>query len=378
MKYFISAGEASGDLHAAALIGALRAVEPEARFTFLGGDLMAAAASSEPLIHYRRMAFMGFSEVLRHLSDIRANLRCALQALEQERPDCLVLVDYPSFNLKLARRAKALGIPVCWYISPKVWAWKEYRVRSLRRYVDCMLCILPFEVEFYRRHGMEVTYVGNPSLEEVDRKLAALPSHELFCASHLIDVTRPILALVPGSRVGEIRNNLPIMAAVAARHPDLDPVIAAAPGIDEELYVRYAPGIRCVAGDTFALMANSVAALVTSGTATLECALIGTPQVVCYRANGSRLSYSIMHRLLHVDYVSLPNLIADALVIPEMLVHLCTVDSVDAELSAILPGKPGRAGQIEGYARMRRRLGVASAAATAAQMIARLAHEHRK
>ncbi len=168
------------------------------------------------------------------------------------------------------------------------------------------------------------------------------------------------------------------MAAVAARHPDLDPVIAAAPGIDEELYVRYAPGIRCVAGDTFALMANSVAALVTSGTATLECALIGTPQVVCYRANGSRLSYSIMHRLLHVDYVSLPNLIADALVIPEMLVHLCTVDSVDAELSAILPGKPGRAGQIEGYARMRRRLGVASAAATAAQMIARLAHEHRK
>lgn len=368
MHYFISAGEASGDLHAAALIGQLRAGDPDARFTFLGGDLMAEASGCSPLIHYRRMAFMGFSEVLRHLGDIRANLSTARTQLKESRPDCLILVDYPGFNLKLAKEGHRLGIPVVWYISPKVWAWKEYRVRSLRRYVDLLLCILPFETDYFRRHGVDAIYVGNPSLEEVDRKLSSGRVGEEFRRRHGIAPDATLLALVPGSRTGEIRNNLPIMAEVARRHPELTAVVAGAPGIAPESYSAYT-SLPVITGETFDMMAAADAALVTSGTATLECALAGTPQVVCYRANGSRLSYNIMRRLLHVDHVSLPNLIADAAIVPEMLVHLCTADSVDSRLSDILPGQPGRQAQLDGYSLMRRRLGTTSAAATAAHRI---------
>ena len=176
MHYFLSAGEASGDLHASALIAAIRALDHEARFTFLGGDLMADAAGIGPLIHYRRMAFMGFSEVLRHLPEVLTNLRTARGALGRERPSCLILVDYPSFNLKLAAHARTLGIPVYWYIAPKVWAWKEYRVKDIRRLVRRVLSILPFEVDFFRRHGIDVSYVGNPSLEEIDARLVRRPS----------------------------------------------------------------------------------------------------------------------------------------------------------------------------------------------------------
>lgn len=371
MRYFVSAGEASGDLHAAALIAQLRKLDPAAQFVFLGGDLMAEAAGCAPLIHYRQMAFMGFSEVLRHLPQIGENLKAAKQAIAASRPDCVILVDYPGFNLKLAKYASSLGIPVCWYIAPKVWAWKEHRIKALRRYVDLLLCILPFEVDYFRRHAIDAVYVGNPSLEEVDRKLAKRPSFKDFTARYGL-ADKPILALVPGSRFGEIKNNLPIMRDVAARYPELQPVIAEAPNIDAEVYARFAPELPRVAGATFDLMAEATAALVTSGTATLECALAGTPQVVCYRANGSRLSYNLMKMVLHIKYVALPNLIADSAIIPEMLVHLCTVEGVDRELSQILPGTPGRQRQLEGYALMRRRLGTSLAAETAAAEIVKL------
>lgn len=368
MHYFISAGEPSGDLHASALIEALKDCDSKAGFTFLGGDMMAAAAGHAPVIHYNRMAYMGFSEVLRNLGTIRENFAVAKEALRESGADALILVDYPSFNLKLAKLAKRLGIPVFYYISPKVWAWKEWRVKQLRRYVSHILSILPFEVEYFRDKDVKVTYVGNPSREEVDHKLENSGSFADFLNEAGLPSGRPILALVPGSRKGEIRNNLPIMDLVARRHADFQPVIAVAPGISAEFYDTYSSFPR-VSGDTFRLMHFAEAALVTSGTATLECALAGTPQVVCYRANGSKLSYNIMKHLIKAPFVSLPNLIAGRDIIPEMLVHLCTVDSVDSKLSAILPGGSDRGKQIKGYAEMRQMLGDGTAAATAASII---------
>ncbi len=367
MHYFISAGEPSGDLHASALIAALKKLDDRARFTFLGGDLMACAAGCDPIIHYKRMAFMGFSEVLRNLKTIFGNFRVARWALRDSRCDALILVDYPSFNLKLAKEASKLGIPVFYYIAPKVWAWKEWRVKDLRRYVSRVLSILPFEKDYFARKNVVATYVGNPSREEIDARIAAMPPRSEFLNVHSLD-DRPILALVPGSRRGEIKNNLPIMDAVARRYPGLQAVIAGAPSMDLAFYRQFSD-LPVVKDATFDLMCNSEAALVTSGTATLECALAGTPQVVCYRANGVRLSYNIMKHLLKIKYVSLPNLIADSPVIPEMLVHLCTVDSVDAELSAILPGGPARQLQLEGYARLRKILGSDTAATEAARVI---------
>lgn len=369
MKYFLAAGEASGDIHAAPLMRALANRDPEAQFVFLGGDEMSAAANgAKPLIHYRDMAFMAFSEVIRHAGKIFGNLRVAKEAISSERPDALILIDYPSFNLKLAAHAHALGIPVYYYISPKVWAWKEWRVKDIRRYCRKVLSILPFETEFYRGHHMEVEYVGNPSVEEVDRKEAALPSREEFISRHSLESDKPLLSLVPGSRRGEIRNNLPIMDEVARRFPTLQPVIAGAPAIEPEFYEAYSP-YPVVEGATFELIRNSAAALVTSGTATLETALLGTPQVVCYRANGSRLSYNIMKHLLKCRWVSLPNLIANEEIVPEMLVHLCTPDLVSAELAKIVPGAAGRDDMMRGYARMRGQLGTSNAPERAAQAI---------
>lgn len=368
MHYFLSAGEPSGDLHASVLIDELKRKDVEATFTFLGGDLMARAAGHAPVIHYSRMAFMGFSEVLRNLKTIGENFKMAKASLKGSGANAMILVDYPSFNMNLAKYAKELGIPVFYYISPKVWAWKEWRVKGLRRYVDHILSILPFEVEYFKDKNVRVTYVGNPSKEEMELKLAHAGTKADFIARHSLDPDRQLLALVPGSRRGEIRNNLPIMDAVARRNPSLQPVIAAAPGIPPEFYARYSSFPR-IEGDTFRLMHFSEAALVTSGTATLECAIAGIPQVVCYRANGSKLSYNIMKHLIKAPFVSLPNLIADREVIPEMLVHLCTVDSVDAKLKAILEGMPGREKQLEGYRIMMSRLGEGKAASGAAAII---------
>lgn len=369
MKYFISAGEASGDIHAARLIAALRKADSNASFQFLGGDLMAAEAGVAPLIHYRDMAFMGFSEVIRNLDKVLGNLSAARKALLDSRPDALILVDYPSFNLKLAKTAFDAGIPVYYYISPKVWAWKEGRVKSIRKYCRRVLSILPFEVDFYRsRHGYDVDYVGNPSVGEVDAKLAALPDKADFLRSHGLDASKPLLALVPGSRVGEIRNNLPVMDAVARRHPEMQAVVAGAPGIDPQLYGRYSQ-LPVVAGATFELVAFADAALVTSGTATLEAALIGTPQVVCYRANGSKISYNLFKHILKVNHVSLPNLIADSAVVGEMLLHHCNPDEVDAALTPLLSDTEVRRRMIDGYAEVRRRLTDSDAAVAAAEII---------
>lgn len=367
MHYFLIAGEASGDLHAARLIEALRATDPEARFTFLGGDLMAAAAGCAPVVHYREMAFMGFSEVLRNLGRIRRNMRMARQALEQARPDRFIAVDYPSFNLKIARHARRLGIEVCWYISPKLWAWKKWRIRAIRRDVDRMLCILPFEPEFYAANGYDrAVYVGNPSVEEIDDALATVPSRAEFLAAHRLR-DRRILALLPGSRRGEIRCNLPVMDAVARRYPQYTVVVAGAPGIDDDFYAGLTK-FKVVRDATHQLLAHSHAALVTSGTATLEAALAGVPQVVTFRSNGSKTAYNLMKKILSVKFVSLPNLITGREIIPEQLLHLCTEEAVSEKLSPLLrDNSPERAAQLEGYAQMRAALGPRGAALRAAQ-----------
>lgn len=368
MDYFLSAGEASGDLHAAQLMAALKRLDPSAAFTFLGGDEMAAVTGSDPLIHYREMAYMGFCEVARHLPQVLGNLRKAKKAVSERRPDAVILVDYPSFNLKLAAHAHSLGVPVYYYISPKVWAWKEYRVKDIKRYVKRLFSILPFEVEFFRRHGYQAFYVGNPSVEEIRERAKSIAGRESFCARHAIDPGHPYIALVPGSRRGEIRNNLPVMAAVAARFPDYQAIIAGAPGIEKEFYAGLT-SLPVVEGATFGLMGHAAAALVTSGTATLEAAILGVPQVVCYRANGSKLSYAIFKRILKIPFVSLPNLIAGSEIVHEALVHLCTPDIVERELRAVLPGGVKRDAMLKGYSLMKERLGDTPAAETAAREI---------
>ena len=370
MKYFIIAGEASGDLHASHLIASLKQQDPQAEFRFLGGDLMAAQAGVQPIIHYRDMAYMGFADVVRHLGKILGFLGTARRAIDEWQPGAVILVDYPSFNLKVAKYAHNLGIPVHYFISPKVWVWKEWRVKDIRRYVNHMYCILPFEPDWYKDHGYQATYVGNPTVQEV-----ALASEHFTDFDHFIEkyrlAERPIIALVPGSRVREIRDNLPLMLEAASHHPDYQAVIAAAPGIDDSLY-------RQVMGDynaivlrdaTYPLVHHARAALVTSGTATLETALLGTPQVACYRFNGSKWSYNFYRRLLSGKYVTLPNLITDEPVIPELLMHLCTVDAIDEHLTQLLGDTGQRSAMLEGYRRLADRLGTDVCTTTAARLI---------
>lgn len=352
MKYMLIAGEASGDLHASNLINSLKKIDPDADFRFFGGDLMAKAARKNPEIHYEMMNVMGFSEVLRKLPTLLKNLRTAKRIVAEYRPDVLILVDYPSFNLKLAKYAHSLGIKVDYFISPKVWAWKEYRVKKIKKWVDNLYSILPFEVGFYKRHGYNVTYVGNPSVQEVEYSMGHLPPRKHFVERQgFEDKEKPIIALLPGSRKGEIRNNLPIMIAAAKRFPDFQYAVAAAPAVPEKFYREVAqdPGLQVVFGATPTLLKYSQAAIVTSGTATLETALIGTPQVVCYRGNGRKLTYRLMEKLLKVKYVSLPNLIVNNTVVPELLLHNCTPTTIARELSPLLQPSPKRDWQLSGY-----------------------------
>lgn len=370
MHYFLIAGEASGDLHGGALMEALRCADPDAQFTFLGGDCMAAAAGHAPVIHFKDMAFMGFSEVLRNLGKVKHNLSTARKALLQSNPSCLILIDYPSFNLKVAKTAFHAGIPVFYYISPKVWAWKKWRVKTIKQLVDTVLCILPFEEDFYRTQGYErAIFTGNPSVEEIEKALAGSPSREKFAADNHLRANRKFIALLPGSRRGEIKCNLPVMDAVAHQFPQYTIVVAGAPGIDDDFYSRFTK-FKIVRGATHQLLAHAHAALVTSGTATLEAALAGVPQVVTYRSNGSKTAYNLMKKVLNVSHVSLPNLITGHTIIPEMLLHQCTPEAVADQLRLITPdGSAAREAQLEGYARMRHILGPAGAASRAAGII---------
>lgn len=365
------AGEASGDLHAAGLIKSIKKQDPQAEFRFCGGDLMEKEAKCPPDLHYNKMNVMGFSEVLRKLPTIMKNFRLVRQLVRTYRPDALILVDYPGFNLKIAKFAHKLGIPVHYFISPKVWAWKEWRVKSIKKYVDHLYSILPFEVAFYKKHGYDITYVGNPSVQEIAYSLGHIPPKKHFMERQGIEDGRPIIALLPGSRHGEIRNNLPLMIAAAKRYPEFQYVVGAAPSVPEKFYREVAqdPGLKVVFGSTHTLLKYSQAAIVTSGTATLETALIGTPQIVVYRANGMKISYKIMEKLLKVKYVSLPNLIVGNNIVPELLVHNCTVENISRELGPLLQPSPKREWQIAGYRTMNRKLGTYVAAEYTAELI---------
>ena len=370
MKYFLIAGEASGDLHASHLIESIKQIDAEAEFRFLGGDLMAAQAGVQPIIHYRDMAYMGFADVVRHLGKILGFLGTARRSIDEWHPGHVILIDYPSFNLKVAKYAHNLGIPVHYFISPKVWVWKEWRVKDIRRYVDHMYCILPFEPDWYQEHGYKATYVGNPTVQEVAQASRDFPDFTHFIGEFGLS-GKPIIALVPGSRVREIRDNLPLMLQAAARHPEYQPVIAGAPSIDDSLYrdVMGKTAVPVLRDATYPLVHHARAALVTSGTATLETALLGTPQVACYRFNGSKWSYNFYRRLLTGKYVTLPNLITDEPVIPELLMHLCTVDSIDGHLTALLGDTPERTAMLDGYRRLAERLGTDVCTMTAARLI---------
>ena len=370
MKYFLIAGEASGDLHASHLIQSLKQLDPQAQFHFLGGDLMAAQAGSQPIIHYRDMAYMGFADVIKHLGKILGFMGTARRAIDEWQPGAIILIDYPSFNLKIAKYAHNLGIPVHYFISPKVWVWKQWRVRDIRRYVDHMYCILPFEPDWYREHNYQATYVGNPTVQEVAQASKNFPDFAHFIEENGLS-DRPVIALVPGSRVREIRDNLPLMIEAAARHPEYQAVIAGAPSINDELYREVMAGkaIPVLRDQTYPLVHHARAALVTSGTATLETALLGTPQVACYRFNGSKWSYNFYRKLLSGKYVTLPNLITDEPVIPELLMHLCTVDSIDEQLSVLLSDTPERIAMLDGYRRLTDRLGTNVCTTTAARLI---------
>lgn len=312
MKYFLIAGEASGDLHASNLMAALKEQDAEADFRFLGGDLMQAVGGTL-VKHYRDMAFMGFIPVLLNLRTILDNMKACQEEIRRYRPDVVILIDYPGFNLKIAKYVKTqLGLPVYYYISPKIWAWKQYRIKDFRRYVDRMFCILPFEVEFFRNLDYPVDYVGNPSVDSVAcymEKQAAAP--DTFREDEQLD-ERPVLALLAGSRRQEIKDNLPTMLRVAAAYPGHQPVIAGAPGLEPEYYRQYIgdTDVKIVFGKTYPLLSHSDAALVTTGTATLETSLFRVPQVVCYYVAAGRLASFIFRHFFHTKYISLVNLIA--------------------------------------------------------------------
>ena len=375
MKYFVIAGEASGDIHAARLIAALRRCDAQPEFRFFGGDLMAETAGCAPVVHYRDMAYMGFVEVARHLREIMGFMRTARRCIDEWQPDAVILVDYPSFNLKVAKYTHNKGIKAFYFISPKVWAWKEHRVKQIKRYITELYSILPFEPRFFEeRHQYRVEYAGNPTVMEVAeaRKHFASVAHFRDSIGLAGNTDSPIVAVVPGSRRKEIADNLPVMIRACEAVGGVQPVIAAAPSIDASLYRRVLQENGCrtdyplVAGRTMELVSHARVALVTSGTATLETAVIGTPQVVCYRMGGSKILYDFYKMLLKVRFVSLPNLIVDAPVVKELLMHHCSVENVAAELRALLPDSEARRSMLQGYAEMNARLGDNDCAAVAA------------
>ncbi len=336
MKYYLIAGEASGDLHASNLMKALQTEDAEAEFRYFGGDLMAACGGTL-VKHYREMAYMGFIPVLMNLDKVFANMRLCKNDIASYRPDVVILVDYPGFNLKIAKYVKReLGIPVHYYISPKIWAWKEWRVKDIRRYVDRMYSILPFEIPFYAKHRYAIDYVGNPTVDELSARPDAEETFEQFTAECGLD-NRPIIALLAGSRVSEIKENLPQMIEAAESFPDYQLVIAGAPGIASDLYAPYLQGhaVQVVWGKTYRLLQQSRVALVTSGTATLETALLRVPQVVCYWTGGGKLFYKVFEKVLSVRFVSLVNLIADAPVVCELLGYRATAENIRQELSLL-------------------------------------------
>lgn len=329
MKYYIISGEASGDLHGSNLVKEINNMDPQAAIRAWGGDLM-EKQGAVIVKHYRDLAFMGFVEVIKNLPAILKNLKFCKQDILNFQPDVLVLIDYPGFNLRIARWAREQNIKVVYYISPQVWAWKESRVKTIRKVVDKMLVILPFEKEFYKKWNFDVVYIGHPLVNVVND----------FVENHHPPISKdekPVVALLPGSRKQEVSAKLPIMLQASQAFPDYHFIVGKASSLDDDFYKPFLEGfpkVDSVRNETYSLLSRSTAALVTSGTATLETALFGVPQVVCYR--GSEISYQIAKRLITIKYISLVNIIMDRPVVTELIQNDLTVENIMRELANIL------------------------------------------
>ena len=366
MKYFIIAGEASGDMHAAALLQAIKQRDPKAVFAGLGGDKM-QAEGCRLYVHYREMAYMGYVAVIRNLGKIRRNLLTAIEAVRTEQPDVLILIDYPSFNLKVAEYCK-LYLPktkICYYIPPKIWAWKKYRVHKIARLSDQILGIFPFEEDFYAKYGYHCTYVGNPTVDQINRS-------NLNNLSNPNNPREPLIALLPGSRPSEVKNCLPRMLEAARRvasEMNLSIEVAAAPGLGDDFYTPLLQPNETITRDTYSLLSRAKAAVVNSGTATLEAALIGCPEVAVYHLAFGRLLGLMRPIMFRTPWFTLVNIIARKTVIQELLAYLFTVDNVEQELRRLLTDEDYKKNMLAEYEHIHSILGDTPAAEGAAERI---------
>jgi lipid-A-disaccharide synthase len=367
MKYYLVAGEASGDLHGANLIKALKELDGQADFRFFGGDLMQAEGGTL-VKHYADMAFMGFVEVIINLNTILENLKKCKQDIVAYQPDVLILIDFPGFNLKIAEFAKMQGLEVYYYISPKVWAWNQKRVLKIKKIVDHLFCILPFEVEFYKSWGMDIDYVGNPLLDAVD---AFKPDADFLKKNNLTD--KKIVALLPGSRKQEISRLLPEMLGAVHQFPHHKFVVAGAPSFDAVYYKQYLGdnNIPVIFNATYDILANAEAAVVASGTATLETALFNVPQVVVYKGNA--LTIGIARMLIKIKFISLVNLIMDAAVVKELIQQDCTSLNITQELNNLLHNAHHRQQMLADYDILDEKMGTPGASAKTAKLIVKYA-----
>ena len=380
MKYYLIVGEASGDLHASRLMQSLIQYDPEAEFRFFGGDLMAKVGGTR-VKHYRELAYMGFIPVLLHLPTIFKNMKMCKEDIMRWKPDAVILVDYPGFNLSIAKFVKKnTSIPVYYYISPKIWAWKEWRIKAIKRDIKEIFSILPFEVAFYeKKHHYKIHYVGNPTAEEVDNFLHVYSeSKDEFCQRNGLS-SKPIIAILAGSRKQEIKDNLPSMLEAARHFEDYQMVVAAAPSITESYYKKFLGDseAKMVKTQTYELLSHATVALVTSGTATLETALLNVPQVVCYETPVPKLIRFDFKHIIKVRFISLVNLIADKEIVQELLADRFSIRNIANELYRILPGQPSRERMLADYQLVRERLGNEVAPDNAARiMVEKLTNRH--
>lgn len=352
MRYYLIVGEPSGDLHGSKLIEGLKKADPKAEFRFWGGDLMAEAGGAENLSkHYRETSFFGFVNVLKNLGTIRRQFGECQADIKQFNPDVLILIDYPGFNLKMAKWAKEQGIKVFYYIAPKAWAWKEHRVKQIKQYVDRLYTIFPFETEWFGQFGITPTFCGNPLSDDIALRRKTLPSREEFCQANNLD-ERPIVALVAGSRVNEIKENLPDMVALAKRFPTHQFIVTAVPWLDRSLYERYLEGseVRYLCNQTQQTLALSEAAIVTSGTATLETALMGIPEMVLYHI--PKLYEVLRPLVLKIPFVSLVNINLGREAVKEIVCAKVDMEAAERELRAILQGGEKRQKMLDDFAEL--------------------------
>lgn len=369
MKYYVIAGEASGDLHASNLLKEIKARDTEAQFRCWGGDLM-EAQGGEIVKHYRDLAFMGFVEVALHLRTILKNIAFCKRDILEYRPDIVVLVDYPGFNLRIAEWAKQQGFKVIYYISPQIWAWKTGRVHKIKRSCNHVMPILPFEKDFYKKYDYDADFVGHPLLDAIDENIRESREVQEFRADNSLD-ERPIIAILPGSRKQEIVKMLPVMLEVTKSYPQYQFVVSTVKWLPKELYSKYLQNyeVKTVTGSTYPLLLNAEAAMVTSGTATLETGILGTRQVVCYK--GSDLSYRIAMAVVKdtIKYISLVNLVMDAPVVTELIQYDFTAERLKAEMDKLLFDEEVRQKMSEEYAQLLTRLGGRGASARAAEIV---------